>query len=106
MNFNFNRARVLCQKAGFRVHVIKALLNLRDREGITPNELNVIGKAVEYIKALEIEVARLERQPAKVKSIKVDIIQTSNNGAALAEANREFRKGLPEVMRLGLGKRS
>lgn len=60
MNFNFNQSRVKCAKLGFRVHVIKALIGMKEGRRCDDPEIDVLSKAVDYIKALEREVVRLE----------------------------------------------
>jgi hypothetical protein len=60
MSFNFKKARVRCLKIGAKVHVVKALISLREDRPRAPNELEILSKAVDYIKALEAEVFRLE----------------------------------------------
>ncbi len=60
MSFNFNTSRVKCSKLGFKVHVIKALIGMKEKEGREPGELEVMSKAIDYIKSLEAEVIRLE----------------------------------------------
>lgn len=58
--FNFNQARVRCSKIGVKVHVCKALLGMKENPARVGAELDVLSKAVDYIKALEAEVSRLE----------------------------------------------
>lgn len=67
MYFNFNQSRVKCSKLGFKVHVVKALIGMKEKEGRVPSELEVLSKAVDYIKALEREVVRLEAEQPKLK---------------------------------------
>lgn len=59
MNFNFSQARVRCSKKNSKVHVCKALINMKEAERRDAPEAAVLSKAVEYIKALEAEVFRL-----------------------------------------------
>ncbi len=68
MYFNFNQSRVKCPKLGFKVHVIKALIGMKEKEERIPSELEVLSKAVDYIKALEREVVRLEAEQPKLKA--------------------------------------
>jgi hypothetical protein len=89
--FDFSQSKVKCPVIGVRVHVAKALLGAREREGITGDEVAVLCRAVDYIKALEAEVTRL-------RSVSVDISNTitSTEGAKdVAESvGRGFLGGL------------
>jgi hypothetical protein len=68
MPFNFNFAKVRLTKNGPKVHVCKGLLNLKDVQLRTSNELDILKRAVDYIKALEAEVIRLESRTIRVES--------------------------------------
>jgi hypothetical protein len=58
--FNFGRASMTCPRLNKRVHVIKALLGVRDNARLNGAEKSVLSRTVEYIKVLETEILRLE----------------------------------------------
>lgn len=97
MNFNFNTSRVKCSKLGFKVHVVKALIGMKEKEAREPAELDVLSKAVDYIKSLEAHVARLEAN--QVVNI-TNNISVSGDAHAVAES---ASRGL--LGRLFLGER-
>lgn len=84
MSFNFNRARVKCPKLGKKTHVAKALLTMKDREGITGAELEVLSKGVDYIKQLEAEVSRLQSIPVEHRPVVVNVVGPEVNGTVPA----------------------
>lgn len=65
MTFDFNLwAKFHNRRLNRRVHIAVSLMDLRDSQFVSANEREVLAYAVEYIKALELEVSRLEQQPA------------------------------------------
>jgi hypothetical protein len=59
-HFDFNSAVCMCPQRGRRLHVVKSLILMRERDGVTNEDRDVLKHAIEYIQALEREVARLE----------------------------------------------
>jgi hypothetical protein len=93
--FNFNRALVRCpDQDDNKVHVIKALLNMRERGELKSDEIAVVMKAVDYIKELESEVRR--QSSSVINTIVVNNVTTIPQDQ-LDSAADEMRK--IEVMR-------
>jgi hypothetical protein len=64
MAFDFNLwAKFHNRRLNRRVHIAVSLMDLRDSQGVSASEREVLAYAVEYIKALELEVSRLEHAP-------------------------------------------
>ena len=64
MPFDFNLwAKFHNRRLNRRVHIAVSLMDLRDSKFVSANEREVLAYAVEYIKALELEVSHLEQKP-------------------------------------------
>jgi hypothetical protein len=79
--FNFAQARVKCAKVGATVHVVKALIGMKEAtQKYSPDDV-VLSTAISYIKALEAEVTRLESTPVVLNA------QTVNVSASFDDSN-------------------
>jgi hypothetical protein len=93
--FNFAQARVKCAKVGGTVHVIKALIGMKEAtEKHSPDDV-VLSTAIAYIKSLEAEVARLETKPETVTNYAVNgkIESGADNPASRGLLGRLFMGG-------------
>jgi len=85
MTFNFNQASVRSHKAGSKVHVIKALICLKEDRPRKPSELDVLTKAIDYIKSLEAEVSR-QQSSVVVENFSVRMESESGTLQKIGEA--------------------
>lgn len=93
--FNFLRANFLNPKTGKRIHIIKTLMDMRERDGVTNEDRDALRHAIEYMKELEREVSRSNSVSESVR-----VGDLSHN----VTINYSDSKALPKLARLfGLG---
>lgn len=61
--FDFSQSKILLAKYGKRVHILKALMDLRDSDTVHPDDRAVYERTIAYIKALEIRVQMTDPRP-------------------------------------------
>jgi hypothetical protein len=87
--FNFAQARVKCVNVGATVHVVKALIGMKEAtQKYSPDDV-VLSTAISYIKALEAEVTRLES-----KSVVVNVDNFTANGSVESAVDNPASRGL------------
>jgi hypothetical protein len=95
--FDFQSAKIATKRVGKPVHVAKALLDLRDENGVSNETREVLKHAVDYIRALERAVGN-KAVSNKAKRVGAVVIADNQQDiraatAALMDAAKKRMKG-------------
>lgn len=90
--FNFLRANFPNQRTGKKLHIIKTLMDMRERDGVTNDDRAALRHAIEYIKNLEQEVSRTNSvtEYARVGNVSHQITVNCADEKALPRLARLF----------------